>query len=376
MQTKLNILFLISHEPDNRYRKRIELLSARYSVGIIYWNRFEKSQNFAMDGLWTREVMIPANRVHPFKRIPETLRYIRISYKEIRKLKPECIYVGNIDMLFIAACYKKYNPKAHIIYEIADLHGLIIDKQKNITKKIISFLLKKAEKSISKSIDCLILTSMKFYDIYYKEFVPEDEVIFMPNMPNEQTFKGFTKKRHSKFTVGFIGWIRYKEQLKMLINSANIANVNVLFAGGDRDDTEFGEYCKKFEHCTVLGAFDYLAQIQEMYQKVDCIYSVYDADMVNVRAALPNKLYEAILCELPIIVAKDTYLAELVLNMGIGEAVDHKNGKELTKVLKRLSSNHEYYESLCNNCRFQKKTVNLNYYNNKLLQKIEEIVGH
>lgn len=329
-----------------------------------------------MEGIWTDEIMIPANRVQPLKRIPATIKYSRISYKEMLKLKPRCIYAGNIDMLLVASHYKKHNPTVCIVYEIADLHRLIIDRQKGIVKKIVSSFLKVSEKTSLKFIDCLVLTSMKFYDIYYKNFISRDKVIFMPNMPNNETFEGFTKKRHGRFTVGFIGWIRYKEQLKMLINSAAAANVDVLFAGQDREGVEFEEYCKKFEHCTVLGKYDYTTEIQKIYQKVDCIYAVYDADMTNVRVALPNKLYEAILCELPMIVAKDTYLAEEVLDKGIGEAVDHKNGEELTEVLKRLSTEHEYYKSLCDNCRIQKQLINPNDYNEGLLKKMGEIIGN
>lgn len=371
MSKNIDVLFVISHEPDIRYIKRFELLSKIFSVGVIYWNKSNHCKNFTMKDLWVREVKILADQVEPMRRITETIRYIRIAYREALKLNPKCVYVGNLDMLMVAANYKKRNPQSKIIYEIADLHRLIIDKQYSWNKKMISALVKMEERRLSGLVDCLVLTSMKFYDVHYKEFIRQDKVVFMPNMPNKNMFDDFSKKKHNKFTVGFIGWIRYKEQLKMLIDSAETAGVDVLFAGGDKEDAEFKEYCKKFSHCTVFGEFDYLTQIQEMYQKVDCIYAVYNADMNNVKVALPNKLYEAILCELPIIVAKHTYLEEIVLSMGIGVAVDHKKGIELTEVLKRLSTDNEYYETLCNNCRSQKEKVSLDKYNNALLQKIK-----
>ena len=97
------------------------------------------------------------------------------------------------------------------------------------------------------------------------------------------------------------------------------------------------------------------------------IYSVYDADMTNVRVALPNKLYEAIYCERPIIVAKGTYLAELVERWGVGVAVDHREPKELTAVLQRMRDDAGYYQAFCYRCREQKKIADTETYN-KLLK--------
>ena len=90
------------------------------------------------------------------------------------------------------------------------------------------------------------------------------------------------------------------------------------------------------------------------------MYSVYDADMQNVRVALPNKLYEAVYCEIPLIVAKNTYLAQLVDEWGVGLAVDHKNKDELVEALHRLQSDQAIDKCIEQNCRGRKNEVDLN----------------
>ena len=90
---------------------------------------------------------------------------------------------------------------------------------------------------------------------------------------------------------------------------------------------------------------------------VDCVYAVYDADNPNVRIALPNKLYESILCELPIIVAKQTYLAELVKEWGVGISVNHKEVKELVEAIACLKNNREVYEEIRNACVVIKRSL-------------------
>lgn len=369
------LCFLISHKPDNRYIKRINILKEKYDLRVIFWNKNINGAVLSLNGVTINEIQIPANQTNPLKRIPELLRFIKSAYKKLIESNPDAIYVGNLDMLYIANRYRtKKNKNVKIIYEIADLHRLIIDKQVGF-KWIVSKILKVSEKEFCKSIDILVLTSMKFFDIYYSKFLDKNKVVFLPNMPELDSFKNFLKTSHDTFTVGFIGWIRYKNQLRLLIQAAQEAKVKVLFAGEDGEGNDFENECQKYEHVTYLGPFDYDSQIVSMYQKIDCVYAVYDADMANVRVALPNKLYEAILCEKPIIVAKNTYLSELVLNMRIGAAVSHKNKKDLTDELIKMSKDKQYYEQLCNNCYTNKDKINLENFNNELLKKIDEILN-
>ena len=87
------------------------------------------------------------------------------------------------------------------------------------------------------------------------------------------------------------------------------------------------------------------------------MYAVYDADMANVRVALPNKLYEAVYCEMPLIVAKGTYLQQLVESWGVGLAIDHTSVEALATVLCRLREDTALYAQICGNCRRQKQRL-------------------
>lgn len=370
----MDVLFVISHIPDNRYHKRLLAISKYYDTGILYWNKSTKDVVFKMNNVNSFSLKIPADMTNPLKRIPQTIKFIVKALKKVENIKPRCIYVGNLDMLLVACLYKSHNRNAKIIYEIADLHRLIVDQQHGI-RKIMSFVLKKIEKTLTKKVDRLVLTSMKFYDVYYSNLISNSKVIFMPNMPEEESFNGFKKSSHKIFTVGFIGWIRYKNQLRMLIKAAKKANVRVLFAGEDGEGDNFKKECLEYDYIEYLGSFEYAKDIQKMYKKIDCVYAVYDADMANVRVALPNKLYESMICEIPIIVAKNTYLSELVLDMGIGTAVSHNNEEELVDELKRLSIDKSYYESICKNCKTHKLNVNLHTYNSRLISELKNILG-
>ena len=68
---------------------------------------------------------------------------------------------------------------------------------------------------------------------------------------------------------------------------------------------------------------------------IDINFVAYDTDSYNVRVALPNKLYESIFFQVPIIVSKNTYLSECVSNFDIGYAI---NSSDINESLESISS--------------------------------------
>lgn len=364
------LCFLISHKPDIRYIKRFEALKSCFAISVVFWNKDKEKSYFLFDGIDVYEIVVPANKTNPLKRLPQTLNFSKKAGKLLKQINPEIIYAGNLDMLSIACKCKKRDSKIHIVYEVADLHRLIIDKQKNPIKQLISKTLKCKEKRCLKDVELLVLTSMKFFDVYYCNLIGKERVVFMPNMPDESTFSNFLKKKHSDFTVAFVGNIRYKDQLKMLIDAAGIVGVKVIFAGKDDEGNSFKELCSSFDYVTFLGEFDYKKQICDVYSSVDCIYSVYNADMFNVRIALPNKLYEAIYTAIPIIVARNTYLEELVKQLGVGFSVNHNSKTELVELLQFLKNKPKEYLKAIEACLLEQRHQVLSNYNKVLISRL------
>ncbi len=320
-------------------------------------------------------IYLAANYGNPIARVLPTIRFIFKALRSLRRIRPEAIYVEGLDMLFVAWLYslgKKRKPK--LFYEVADVHSLLIDPQRDAIKKLAQKLLVCMDAHLCRHIDLLVNTSEKYYEVYFSRFVPKDKLVVMPNVPEPSVFKDYERKAKGAFTVGFIGAIRYKEQLKMLIRVAPKTSTNVFFAGSAFDD-EIEVLSQNKDWITYYGAYEHTTEAAKLYGMVDCIYSVYNADLANVRIALPNRLYEAIYCELPIIVAKGTYLAELVEKMGVGVAVSHKDETELEQVIKRLSTDKDYYNGFVKACRVHKKSIAIDPYNEQLQLAIDAVMN-
>ena len=364
------IAFVISHIPDPRINKRITIAKQVGEVSLIYWNRqVIDIWNLQHKDINNIEIIEKANYGYPLKRLCATFKVFIKVYKYLKKIKPQTIYVGNLDMLCMVVFYKRRSGSdINIIYEIADLPKLIGNGTRKVVGRILLATMMRVEKICYQEIDTLVVTSEKFYDVYYKKFIEKGKLLFVPNMPNREFFKNYKRKTEGDFVIGFIGAVRYKKQMKMLITAAKETDISVFFAGSILEE-EIGEECG--DKIKFYGKYDYNTEIAKMYSMVDCVYAVYDATLFNVRVALPNKLYESIYCGIPIIVAKNTYLSELVNKWGVGVAVDCQNVSELIVALSCLKDKGLFYNNLVNNCNKRKEYINDQLYSDKLRKCFE-----
>lgn len=355
----MKVCFLLSHIPNPRLNKRIEFFKQKSFTQVICVRR--ASQN-----IWepTQDVEhtvfdidLPSAK-HIIKRYISSQEFQKKALNKLNEIKPNVIYAEGLDTLIIASQYKK-NHNVRIVFEVADLRENYIVKPKKLINRLITRELLRKEKNIFKNVDFLVVTSPKFYDMHYNSLISKDRLLFIPNAPNIEVFKSY-KRHEGEFTVGFIGGIRYLHQMKMLVDVSEKIQCNVLFAGAGGTSSDYADiqnYCSNKENVTFTGRYDYNSQIASLYGKVDCVFAVYDADNPNVRIALPNKLYESIYCELPIIVAKGTYLSELVEKYGVGISVSHKDPEELEKGIIQLKTDKEFYDALVENCRNAKEKL-------------------
>lgn len=367
---QMTVCFLLTHVPNPRMNKRIEVFKKEADTHVICTRR--ASQN-----VWEPtqdvdhvifDIDLPSAK-HIVKRYVVSHDFQKKALEKLEELRPNVIYAEGLDTLIIAGKYKE-NRDVRIVFEVADLRENYITKPKKAIDRIITTMLLQREKKAFKNVDFLVVTSPKFYDMHYNALISRDKMLFIPNAPDAEVFKDY-KKHKGDFTVGFIGGIRYLQQMKMLVDAAEIVGCKVLFAGAGGTSTDYDEiqaYCQGKKHVTFTGRYDYNSQIAGLYGSVDCVFAVYDADNPNVRIALPNKLYESILCELPIIVAKGTYLEELVKERGVGVSVSHKDVNELVEALKMLMEDQVLYGQIVAGCQRQKNGIDS-------IGKIKEMAG-
>lgn len=353
--------FLLTHVPNPRINKRISAFKKIMPVEVICARRASRN-------IWEPEhtdiehtildVDLPQSS-QIFRRIKASFGFSKEMYSLLAQKKPTIVYSEGLDTLMVASKYKK-TFGCKVIFEVPDLRERFIEKPHGVVNRGMNSLISMTEKALCRCIDKLVVTSPKFYDLHYCKLIPKEKTVFVPNAPDLTAFNKYRHKEGGAFTVGFIGGIRYLEQMKMLVDAAVDLGINVVFAGAGGTSSEYEEmqeYCRGNNNIQFTGRYDYEKDIANLYGLVDCVYSVYNADNPNVRIALPNKLYEAIYCNLPIIVAKGTYLEELTKDWSVGVSVGHTNISELKEALKRLRDDKAFYQSLAEACERKKTDI-------------------
>lgn len=357
------VAIVISHIPNPRILKRVKALENDFNITLIYWDRGQKEkESFEIDAKHNViKINLNAPQGNPAKRIVPLIKYTVKVIKVLKNKKPTIIHAANMDMLMIAVMYKQiYNKKTKIVYEVADLPKYSFIQKTDSLKSFIARILQVIEKKMTTKISKIVLSSPYFWDNYFSRFIDKDKYLFIPNAPSKKLFNKYVKKNKDIFTIGYIGSIRYVDQLKMLIDAVDELrnNIEVFIAGSGPGYKEIFEYSKGKDFVKIYGPYNYEKEIVNLYEKVDCTYSVYNVELENVKIALPNRLYESIVCEIPIIGAKGTKLGKFIEEKEIGVSINYNDKEELKKQLVEMASYEEKLNVYQENC----KRIKENYY--------------
>jgi glycosyltransferase involved in cell wall biosynthesis len=370
------MMLIFPHLPNPRMIKRIEVLKTEFDLEVIYWDRkLDIGRiNEVPNDVKTKVITRKANEGNPLRRINTTFSVLYNIWNYIIEFKPDTLYISKTDMLIAGVIYKLMKNKGvNLIYEVSDIHPLLIDQQRGILYRLISNALKMVERFLSNRVDLLVVTSEYFYESFYIKWIDFSKVFFLPNTPDSTVFNNYCREHNEKFTVGFIGAIRYAKQLEMLIDIAKVCDINVFIAGKGVDYERIENYSKDNDNVEIYGEYVYKTEIKRLYEKVDCIYSVYDTNLENVKIALPNRLYESVYTNTPIIVSKGTYLGKIVDRNEIGIAINSDYPKELEQAIIDLKNNKELRRLIKKNCEKLKDKWKLDTYNKNLIIKLKEL---
>lgn len=368
----MKITFLLGFHPNQRINKRIRLLMEEHDVSVIYWQKNKDTGAYGTDiaSKNTTCVEIEFNEQSLKERYFALRKFEKEVSRHISKIQPDCLYVQNLDLFLFAEKYKRqHQNKVKLVYEVSDINDMLIQPQKRFIKKRIQSYLRAAERKSCRNLDLFCYTSPAFCSERYEDLVPEDKRMYLPNIPNLSYFEHYSPLPREELTVGFVGTIRYENQIRDMLEAARIAGVHALVAGGvssggsrgTRVDVE--RLKNEYPEAEFIGAFDYPKDIASIYSKVNVSFAVYDSNLKNVRIALPNKLYEAIRCEMPIIVAPGTYLAETVELLGVGIAL--KNRDEIASFLVKLKEDAAFYNKYKSACADNQSIIDARAVNEK-----------
>ncbi|MEN6590761.1 MAG: glycosyltransferase [Fervidobacterium sp.] len=349
------LLVLSNQIPDPRIIKRLNSLNKFFDEShVLYWERdFGNGFSFPkIEGVISESISTTSNP-SLVKRIFENRGLIEKTVNKILTYGPDVIYISGVELLW-AIKKVPFKRKPIIILEIPDLPANTHISKLGFFGKFIEKILINVVKEVP---DYYVITSPGFYHGYYERYGFDKNKFFVfENVPPKDIFETFkidpekvTDKE--KLVIGYIGAVAYYSSLRMLFEACkNIENVEIVIAGKGPDSEKVEREAKKYRNVKVLGKYIYEKDISRLYSMVDVVYSLYNTDNYNVKLALPNKLYESIVCGKPIIVASGTYLEEYVKKLGIGFSAPYNDVEALRALIENINNDRKKLSDISKKC--------------------------
>lgn len=298
-------------------------------------------------------------------------KFLKIK-KDIKKIikregKEDILYYG---FGFIIGNILSFH-RVNYIYEICDLlYGY------GIMQKI-ALLFKTLDRRAIKKSKITVLTSHGFHKYLFRR--PQSNIIIQPNRINkiflekERPHEFLPNISHLRFA--YVGAPRSKATV---LHFAKIIgkfypNHEFHFYGDGPAAKGFEAETMDYKNVFFHGRFRNPDDLSEIYKNIDLVVACYETDALNERILEPNKLYEAIYFKKPIVVSKNSFLAERVSELNCGYTinaysesqiryfVDSLNDKDMESIQKSDSEIAKEY-TIDSSCKLIKKLLQL--YNN------------
>ena len=332
------ILFILPVSSQPRFSKRInKFINDGYEVTVASFER----KYFDLNTLPTNIEYHKLGQIKSgnyFKRLPQLIK----SSFFLKKLanQNDIIYIFSPDVLISLIPFIK---KSIVHYELGDIRLL---KTNSLQSKAFDYLYGKA------LLKCfqINVTSIKFKDYLIEKYAIQLNTInvienklpfnYVRSLNEQPKFRSI----NSDFSLGIIGLLRYKNILNFLETYVqNECSFKIKIFGDGPLTNEIMQFVDG-ESVIYYGQFKNPDDLFNIYNQIDISFTMYDNRDLNVRLALPNKLYESMLFQTPIIVSNNTFLSEKVKEYGVGF---DWNQSEMNELVEFMSSNEfiSYYES-------------------------------
>ena len=351
----MKITFIVNAIGMQRCIKRIDEFAERgYHVEAYGFDRGLLS-NRQPKSCEITEIGRRDNSTGYINRLKTIYRGVKCVLKKTRD-KDTLYYVFGLDnvMFFLLQSKKPF------IYEESDLVHTYMKSKMAIS--IFEWVDKRAIRTSLLS----IFTSEGFIRYHFGENRPENTHVIANRLPISV---GCLEKRGKKpldtkhLSIGFVGYMRFnsiRNFCKVFCKNYPEHEFHFFGVTNNEPDRLLFEPLKKYKNCHFHGAFKHPDDLPEMYSQIDLVLSTYDVENENVRYAEPNKIYEAIYFETPIIVSSGTYLAEKVKELGIGYDIDAMNDGAIVDFVKGLTA-ESLQEKIENARKIDKKeALNIN----------------
>ncbi len=274
-------------------------------------------------------------KMKKFKKLIAYIKYIIESVNFAKKLP--LIHCNDLNTLPIAYLVKKlYNRNVKIVYD-AHEYETEINGLKGVKKAFIRFL----EKWLIKYADAVITVSNSIAEEYKRLYSIKKPTLVLNtpsyiNIDKKELFRETFEIKKEKVVFLYQGGFSSGRGIEIILETfANIGeknNVLVLMGYGEQEDL-VKEYAAKYENIFFHKAVSPEVLI-DYTSSADFGISLIEDTCLSYRYCLPNKIFEYVMAELPVIVSNLYEMKNLVESNNIGIVAKENTPQALSDAIK------------------------------------------
>lgn len=254
-----------------------------------------------------------------FKKLRAMRSYSNSTYKFLmaNKDRIDVVHAFDLDSGLPASKFAKKAGKK-FVYHIADFYA---DSRMGLSGALYNFV-KQSEFKVINAADCTIIANEK-----RREQIEGSTPKLLEVIHNTPVFAGDIEITSSypkePIKITYVGGLEERRFIKDMITLlADMPAFELHLAGTGNLYSYVEDAAKKCSNIIFHGTIDY-SEALSLYAKTDVMFALYDPSVKNHQYSAPNKVYEAMYLQKPIIVARDSGMDEMVEEFNLGYVVDY-----------------------------------------------------
>ncbi len=317
------------------------LAAAGYETTVLAWDREAVNpKHETKDGYHARRFKFRA----PLG--PRVLLYLPVwwGYEFLWLMRNhwDVVHAMDLDTVPPAMLAARIKRKP-LVYEIADVYEDMIVLPRILRKISVS-----VDKLFMRSADAIIISD----DARVRELggIPNDNVTVIYNSPPDLSGGIITPPQKGElFTIFYSSVLRADRQSNLDRVARAVRDIDgtrLVIAGYGNQTGEIERWAREApDKVRFAGRISY-AESLERTMTADLVVALYDPEVLNSRYASANKLFEAMMCGKPILVSKNTAMADIVMTEDCGLVVDTANAEEITGAIIKLRDDPQLCQRL------------------------------
>lgn len=272
--------------------------------------------------------------------------------------KYEYIHACDFDTGYTALLISKiYNKK--LVYDMYDYYS----ESRQFSHRIEKIIKREENRIVNNSYTSIICAEWRKSQI--KDTKPKHLVVIhnTPDLSNI-SHKKIIKSKNNKIKIAYVGIL---QNHRLILEIANIIkekkNYEFHVGGFGEYENDIKTLALKYDNIYYYGSLKY-SDVLALEKDTDVLFATYDPNIKNHKYSAPNKVYEAMALEKPLIVCKNTGIDKMVSQEGIGRTIEYDANDFINK-LDNLFKNKKELKSI----KEKEKQLYKEKYNWSIMQK-------